>query len=288
MIAHVAEAGEGKGRVVLRLTPAAPSRIAIDAAIRVAQAFQSEIESIFVEDAQLLDIATLPFASEISLTGRSRRALSRDLVERQMRAAASTLVQDITAIARRAEVPLHTSIVRDEPIQALAAACAKRGPWNVVAIGEPVDAGSSGALAELFASVPDTTGLVVVGPRAKRSGGRIVAIVEDIADFDAIMRTARRMHETSKEARLTLLLLADSSAEALIMDEHARLVIGDDETVEILRARVEPNAPGVAAELIRRLGAGFIIGRFGRLVVPPHGSMRHLSAVLECPLFLVR
>ena len=77
MIAHVAEAGEGRGRVVLHLTHAAPSPVAIEAAVRVARAFQSEIESLFVEDAALLDIAAFPFACEISLSGRQRREQPR-------------------------------------------------------------------------------------------------------------------------------------------------------------------------------------------------------------------
>ena len=87
MITHVAEAGEGRGRVVLHLTQSAPNPVAIDAAVRVARAFQSEIESLFVEDATLLDIAAFPFACEISLSGRQRRDLSPEAVERQMRAA---------------------------------------------------------------------------------------------------------------------------------------------------------------------------------------------------------
>ena len=50
MIAHVAEAGEDRGRVVLRLGSSGRlSDIALEAAMRVAQAFQSEIESVFVE-----------------------------------------------------------------------------------------------------------------------------------------------------------------------------------------------------------------------------------------------
>lgn len=288
MIAHVAEAGEGRGRVVLHVTPAASSPVAIEAAVRVARAFQSEIESLFVEDTTLLDVAALPFACEISFSGRQRRELSPELLARQMRASAAALSRRLAELARVAEVPLHVTVVRSEPVEALARACASRGPWNVVALADPLAAADGAALDRLFASVPDTTGLVVVGPMAKRADGRIVAIVEDIADFDAVLRAARRLHGAKKDTKLTLLLVAESEEEAQHMDDQARLVIGADETIEIARARVQPNAPAVAAELIRRLAAGFIVGRFGGLVVPRHGDLRQLSAVLECPLFLIR
>ncbi|MEZ5815891.1 MAG: hypothetical protein R3D44_02285 [Hyphomicrobiaceae bacterium] len=288
MIAHVAEAGEGRGRVVLHLTQATPSPVAIAAAVRIAQAFHSEIESLFVEDATLLDIAGLPFAREISLSGRHRRELSPEGVARQMRAAAMTLSRRISELARRADVPLHLTVVRNDPIRALAEACAARGPWNVVALGEPVAALSGEQIALLFSSIPGTTGLVLVGPRAKRAEGRIVAVVEDIGHFDAVLRTARRLHAGDETTKLTLLLVSDSAEEAAIMDEQARLALGEDDTIEILRARIESAEPAMAAEVIRRLSAGFIVGRFGGLLLPPRADLRSLAAVLECPLFLMR
>lgn len=288
MIAHVAEAGEGRGRVVLHVTAAAPSPVAIEAAIRVARAFQSEIESLFVEDATLLDIAALPFTCEISLSGRARREFSPEGLARQMRASAAAIARRLTELARLAEVPLHVTVVRSEPVAALAQACAARGPWNVVALAEPLGRLNGAALARLFASVPGTTGLILVGPMAKRSDGPIVAIVEDIADFEPILRTARRLRAETDELKLRLLLVSDSDEEAQTMDAQARLAVGEDDTIEIVRARVEPNEPGVAAELIRRLSAGFIVGRFGGLIVPREGDFRHLAAVLECPLFLMR
>jgi hypothetical protein len=51
MIAHVAEAGENRGRVVLHIGAGRQvADIAIDAALRVALAYQSEIETLVVED----------------------------------------------------------------------------------------------------------------------------------------------------------------------------------------------------------------------------------------------
>ncbi|MGE0768278.1 MAG: hypothetical protein AB7L90_17620 [Hyphomicrobiaceae bacterium] len=288
MIAHVAQAGEGRGRVVLHLTQSAPSPVAIDAAVRVARAFQSEIESLFVEDATLLDIAAFPFAREISLSGRQRRPLSREFVALQMRAAAVALQRRLSELARRAEVPLSVTVVRNEPVTALAEACASCGPWNVVALGEPLSNLSAERLAQVFQQVPGTTGVIVVGPMAKRSEGRLVAVVEDIGHFDAILRTARRLHGDDETTRLTLLLVSESDDEARLMDQQARLALGDDESVEVLRARIEPAEPAMAAEVIRRLAAGFIVGRFGGLLLPVHGNLRPLASVLECPLFLMR
>jgi hypothetical protein len=64
MIAHVAQIGEDSGRVVVQLGSAHPSTIALEAAVRIAQAFHSEIESVFVEDSQLFDCAAYSFVRE--------------------------------------------------------------------------------------------------------------------------------------------------------------------------------------------------------------------------------
>ncbi len=288
MIAHVAEAGEGRGRVVLHLSAARASPLALQAAVLVARAFQSEIESLFVEDAKLIEIASLPFAREISFTGRQSRQLSPEIVERDLRSAAAAIVRQVRLLAEAAEVPMQTTVVRSDPLAALAAACAARGPWNVVALGEPLPPGDCSLLRQLFLTVPGTTGLVFVGPTAKRASGRIVALVDDIESFESILRTASRLLQAARQERLTLLLLAESDTEAELMDAQARLVIGPDAAVEIIRARVQADSPGMVAELIRRLGAGFLVGRFGGFVVPHEGDIKALAGSLECPLFLIR
>jgi hypothetical protein len=178
--------------------------------------------------------------------------------------------------------------VRSSTIEALAAACEAHGPWNVVALAEPLSMLDAGMVRRLLASVPGTTGLVVVGPTARRSSGRIVALVEDVEHLQPVLRAARRLFEISGEPRFTLLLVAESEEEAHVMDDQVRLAIGSDEAVDIVRARIQPGAPGMVAELVRRLDAGFIVGRFGGLIVPAEGDLRPLAGALECPLFLIR
>ena len=150
MIAHVAEAGEFRGRVVLQFASGRPSPVAIEAAIRIARAFQSEIESLFVEDTQLIELSGFPFAREISFSGRSTRTITSGDIERDIRFAFSEARRRVEAHARRAEVPLRQTIVRGEPVKALAAACAECGPWNLIALAEPFTSPACPPLGQLF------------------------------------------------------------------------------------------------------------------------------------------
>lgn len=287
MIAHVAAAAEARGRVVLHLSSAKPNPIALEAAIKVAQAFQSGIESLFVEDLQLIEMASFPFAREVSLTGRTRRTISPAEIERQLRLAFAALQRQIEAMARAADVPIRQRVVRDEPVAALAATCSECGPWNVVALAEPFGVLGSEGLRRLLESVVDATGLVLVGPNARRTTGPIIAAVEDLDRLPAMLRAAERLAAVM-DAPLVVLLIADDEDRLHWMESQARLLLGDRPDIRITAAGFTRGAAAVAAEVLRKLSGGFVVGQFGGLVVPHDGDLRPLAAALECPLFLVR
>ena len=287
MIMHVAEAGERRGRVVLHIASGHPNEIAIEAAVRIAQAFNSEIESIFVEDLQLYDLASYPFAREISLTRARQRPLSRDDIEREMRLCGQSLQRRVETLARAADVPLRAKVVRDDPVHALAKACAEDGPWNVVALADALAPGQGARLSELFRTVAGTTGLMLVGPNARRTRGQIVAVVETPQHLQPLMRAGERMAGVLG-GELVLLLLSDSPSGDEWLDGQVRLALGDQSRVRLLHCQTDQGAPAALAEVIRRLNGGFVIGHFGGLLVPADGDLRDLVAALECPLFLMR
>lgn len=287
MIMHVAEAGERRGRVVLHIASGHPNEIAIEAAVRIAQAFNSEIESLFVEDLQLYDLASYPFAREISLTRARQRPLSRDDIEREMRLCGQSLQRRVETLARAADVPLRAKVVRDDPVHALAKACAEDGPWNVVALADALAPGQGAHLCELFNTVAGTTGLMLVGPNARRTRGQIVAVVETPEHLQPLMRAGERMAGVLG-GELLLLLLSDSPSGGEWLDGQVRLALGDKSRVRLLHCQTDQAAPAALAEVIRRLNGGFVIGHFGGLLVPADGDLRDLVAALECPLFLMR
>lgn len=288
MIAHVASAGEDRGRVVLRLCPSTePSRVALEAAVRVAQAFQSEIESLFVEESELFALASYPFAREISLSGRRSRALSMTDIERDIRMIAGALQRRVEALARQAEVPVRRRVVRAAPLEAVAHACAECGPWNVVALAEPFQANCAPVLRELFTHVSGATGIVLVGPNARRMEGPVLAVVEDADRMSGMLRAAERLSAVSGGPP-HLLIVADNPEHAHVLESQARLVASAMPDVKIDAAVVHRGAEAEIAETLRRHQSGFVLAQFGGLVVPEEGDLKPLVAALECPLFLVR
>ena len=287
MTAHVAEAAEARGRVVLQLRTACPNEVAIEAALRVAQAFQSGIETLFVEDLQIFDLASFPFAREISLTGRRTRALSSRQIEEEFRLAFASLQRRIEALARAAEVPIRQRVVRDDPVAALAATCAECGPWNVIALAEPFSAMSGESLRRLFESVTDSTGLVVVGPKARRTTGPVIVAVEEIERLPSMLRAGDRLAAVTG-GTIVVLPIADDDERVRWMEAQARLLLKDRIDVQVITAGSARGAAEVVAETLRRLQGGFVISEFGGLVVPADRDLKALAAALECPILLVR
>jgi len=287
MIMHVAEAGERRGRVVLHIASGHPNAVAIEAAVRIAQAFNSEIESLFVEDLQLYDLASYPFAREISLSSARTRTISRDDIEKEMRLCGQSLQRRVETLARAAEVPLRAKVVRDDPVQALAKACAEDGPWNVVALADALPPSQGARLCELFNTVAGTTGLMLVGPMARRTRGPIIAVVETPEHLQPMLRAGERMARVLG-GDVMLILLSDSQSGDEWLDGQVRLALGEQSRMRLLHYRTDQSAPAALAEVIRRLNGGFVIGHFGGLLVPADGDLRDLVAALECPLFLMR
>jgi hypothetical protein len=291
MIAHVAAADERSGRVVLwHGGSTTVSRTAIDAAMLLGQAFQAEVESLFVEDTQLFDLAEFPFARVIGASGGSWRPLPQATLEREMRFAAAALHRQVAEAGAEASVPCNSRIVRDEPLRAVARACAENGPWNLVVMGEPLGPGDEARLSDLFERVRDTTGAVITGPLASRTRGSVLAVVEDFERLGPMLKAAQRLSvPTGGDVKLTL--VGDRRDELAWMEGEARILCasGDDGEIaafeSVLAANDDP-APLIA--VLQRYKPGIALAQYGGRLVAPGLNLRPLMATLECPLLLVR
>lgn len=293
MIAHVAQAEEQRGRVVLWLGGGSEMQeTAVDAAFSLAQAFESEVESLFIEDRQLFDLAALPFAREVSLSGRRTRAISPEALARDLKAHASALQRQVLSRARAADVKAVARVVRAEPVKALAEVCAEKGPWNVVTVGVPVRNGTGTGhmgvgLAEVFHAVHATTGVVVTGPKAQRTNGPVIAVVEELERAVPMMRAAQRIATaTGGDARLWL--LEQDQARQDWIEGQIRLAIGTAQQLKLEVVDMAVHTPQSVAGLMRRAGAGFVIARFGGLLAPREQDVAPFAELLDGPLFLVR
>jgi hypothetical protein len=284
-MAHVAAADEDRGRVVLRLSSSTPHRMAVEAALRVARAYQASLESVYVEDQRLLDLSAHDSVTELSFCGRNRRSLSAATFLRQFAYAAREGERRIAAMARLADIPYSARTLRDTPAHALGRACAEKGPWNVVALAEPFGARDRHGLVHLMTEVDGVTGYVLVAPAIQRAHGPIVLVVEDAARLAQLLRIADRLGAQTREP--VSVLIAAKPGEIDQIEQTARLLLADRPEIAVHVAATY-GEPAALAEVLRRMRGGFVVGEAGRSLLPFDGSWQALVQSLECPLFISR
>src|SRR5262245_4169325 len=87
-------------RVILPLDAASESGAAIDTAARLAARWQIPLHGIFIEDEELIGLAGLPFARQVTL-GLGVEPLTRNQVEDYFHAFAERARRDLAAAAER-------------------------------------------------------------------------------------------------------------------------------------------------------------------------------------------
>jgi hypothetical protein len=286
-IAHVAESGEGRGRIVLRMGAAEPHRIAIEAALRIARAFQAELESLFIEDQRLFDCAAAAVGNVVGFDGRPQPALSAATLLRQMTFMARRAEAQVATMARLADVPYRARTVRDEPLQAVSRACCDAGPWNIVALASPVTEHERESVVRILTDVEGATGIVMVGPGIATTQGPILAIVEDGERLMPLLRVAAQLATTPDE-QIHILLVGETETELAALEARARLALAGRADVTYRTPAVAHRAPAVVAEVVRRSRPGFVVGHLGGNLLPADASWRHLSDAVSCPVLLVR
>src|SRR5262249_47613854 len=152
-------------------------------------------------------------------------------------------------LARAAEIPVRSRVLRDEPLRALALVCAECGPWNVVTLADSFT-GNTHLLRRLLNEVADATGVVVVGPKARRTRGAVVVALEEVERLPAMLRTAERL--VSQSDGIVLLLIGRDEESLHWMEGEVRLAIGANDSVRIRQAEIARGAVAVIAEALRR------------------------------------
>jgi hypothetical protein len=97
-------------RVVVSLDAASETDPAIDTAARLAACWRVPLHGVFIEDAELIAFAGLPFARQVTLAGLE--PFTRDHIEDHFRAFAERLQREVAAAAARHGVEWSFEVVR--------------------------------------------------------------------------------------------------------------------------------------------------------------------------------
>jgi hypothetical protein len=98
-------------RIVVPLDAASETATAIDTSVRLAARWHVPVHGVFIEDEELIGLASLPFARQVTL-GAGAEPLTKGQVEDHFRAAAERVRRELAAAAERHDVTWSFEVTR--------------------------------------------------------------------------------------------------------------------------------------------------------------------------------
>ena len=163
-------------RIVVTLDAASENRTAIDTAVHLAAVTKAELHGVFIEDQDLVHLAGLPFAQQVTV-GTGAEPLTSENLVLQLRAQAERAQNELLAAAKRHRVTCTFEIVRGASETAVAYA-SERG--LVVAGGQsrPV-AGHFRLERRWWSSIETVSGPLLLARTAWTVPGSVVILLRD-------------------------------------------------------------------------------------------------------------
>lgn len=265
-------------RLLLALDSAGGWERALDVAADVAVGLEAELAGLFVEDRDLLRLASLPFGEEIALTGAASRRLDRATVKQELKGQAVRARRHLQRVALHRRLAWSFEVRRGQPWQEL------RGlaePDDLVSLSTAAYTLSvkQGGCFRLGAGLP---AFLVLDERDRLAQGPVAVLLDGSPCALQVLQVAARLAAVQQRALRLLPWCSDPQvAQARVDDARRRLPT--DLPVETLPVV----APGSAGRL-RRL----LLQRLGFLVVPAcidleAPQLDQLHRALGCPLLVM-
>jgi nucleotide-binding universal stress UspA family protein len=272
-------------RILVALDASSHSLAALETAAALAAALDAELTGLFVEDINLLRVAELPFAREMSLYSRAHRRLDLAELRLQLRALAGRARAALAAVAARHDIPWRFRVAHGAvPVEVLSASAdadliilGKVG-WSLTS---PRRMGSTvrvlvrqGRNLTLLLRKGDTLGL----PVTVIYDGTTSASQKALAAAEHLVR--------SQDGLLSVIVLAEDGPSALRFREEAEHQLLGRGLSAGFRSLVRPSLAALAG-VVQLQGNGPV-------VLPCGGELLHgdgvcdLADALPNPILLVR
>jgi hypothetical protein len=288
MIAHVAEASERSGRVVLWLDPELRCTPALlDAPVRLAAAYEAEIETIVVDQAPDED-----FDLPVRRIGRAATAdiLEPSVTERRFELLAQRCRRAVESASAARKVKVRHALAHGDAVDRISEMCLARGPWNIVALVRMPALGGHSVIGSLLANVGGATGFLLCSERPVDANvsenARVVVIVEDGDRLPSMLRAAERL--SAPDGAIHIVIGAETVDEHAELEGQARLLASDSSTIVFEEAGPTFGVPGALTEIVARMKPNFVVARFGGSALADGRELARASAATRAPILLVR
>jgi nucleotide-binding universal stress UspA family protein len=269
-------------RILVALDASRHSMAALEAAADLATALEARLDGIFVEDSELIRMASHPMAREVQFPLGTTARLDPARMERQLRAQAGEARRSLERVcaARRIEWSFRT--IRGDVVSEVLEAAQEVDLLSLGIASRPlglrVRTGSTARAAALHASSS-----VLWSQRGLRITPPVMVIHDGSPNADRALGVGLVLARRAK-GYLTIAIVADSPKQAIdVRRRAARQIRGEH---PFARYRLLPNgSAGTVIGAVRAERAGMLL-----LCAPctPRDDLRRILDQVECPVLLIR
>ncbi|HSF30252.1 MAG TPA: universal stress protein [Candidatus Tectomicrobia bacterium] len=271
-------------RILVAVDASVHSQAALEAASELADSLKAELVGIFVEDINLLHLAGLPFAREISFLPVSDRPLDSPSMERELRLQAEHVRQLLAAVAGRRQLQWSFRVVRGQVAAELLTAAAGA---DMLALGR-----ASWATTRRVRL--GSTARVVVAQAARsvlllQHGHAVCQPVQLVYDGSTSARRALRTAiQVALAARghLTVMLIADTPEQAQHLQEEIAVSLQAPQMQGLYRQLITPTTEELA-KAVQAAGGGTLVIGADNPLLEGEGLPTLLDAI-DCSVILIR
>jgi nucleotide-binding universal stress UspA family protein len=246
-------------RIAVTLDACQVSSRTLEEAVQLAESMGAQLEGIFVEDIDLIQLAELPFVREVRSVSRSENAINLTRMEQELR-----------VLARRAERLLGEHAERRNVSWSFRI---WRGSIDTELLTADTDA-------DVFALTRMGAGL------AHPARTKAVSVVFNGTDASTRALETAMSLTADPFKELNILLPAENEAEAMRLQEMATRQLGEHaESADFIQLK-DGSLNDVLEVLADSNSAVLIIERDNKLLQAP--SLRRSLNALNCPLLIVR
>ena len=267
-------------RVVVTLDTASENRTSIDTAVRLAAQTKAELHGVFIEDQDLLHLAGLPFARQVTVS-TGAEPLTSESLGLQLRAQAERARNDLLAAAKRHQVTCTFEIVRGASEMAIAYASES----DLVVTGgqaRPV-AGHFRVERRWWSSIEAISGPLLLARMTWTAPGSVALLLRDRDPASARLVETAAQIASARDDVLTV-ICPPAIADAPGFDKW----VADSVAHDRVRVQIEvaPVEPATLQERLRHLDCRLLALEAG-LAERSGDTLRELIERFACDMLIV-
>lgn len=277
------ERESGIRRILVALDASPHSLAALEAAAELAVRLRAELTGLFVEDADLLNVAGLPFARQVGAFSTGSRRLDTRRVEHQLRNQAEKARQALETTAERAQVRWSFRVTRGQVAAEVSAATADT---DLLIMGQT--GWSPGRRRRLGNTAQDvlsrTSCLAMVLRQGMRLGVPVIALYDGGPASQRALGVALQLVQ-EKQGSLKVLLVAPRVSDARFLQDQVGARLGKSG----MEREFQMVVGATGEELVRAvkdLGQGLLV--LGESELLTGERLQTLIDATECPALVVR